>query len=90
MMYEDKDRYQFQPWCVKAYRWLRHKPAGTLYACRLFIGWAVQGLPVAQPFKSKREVAAHIWMIGRSTAAMKMGHYWHHDEVVSELRRRHK
>lgn len=89
-MYEGKDRYQFQPWYVKAYRWLRYKPGGWYYACWLLAGWVIQGMPVAYPFKTRREVAAHIWMIGRSTSAMNMGHYWEHREIIAQLRSRKK
>lgn len=91
MKYEGKDRYQFQPWYVKAYRWLRYKPGGWLYVLRISAIWLSHGLSMSAEmrmyFKTRRNYIAHVLMVGDSRAAMNMGHYWTHQEVIAELRK---
>jgi hypothetical protein len=95
------DRYQFQPWYIKAKRWLQWRP---LYLARTgwhVLGWIVRGArPVSwTPAKdadtgeeipgyteTRRETFGHIIGINRSMAQMKMRHYFTADEVLEDLR----
>lgn len=72
MRYEGIDRYQFQPWHIKAMRWIIWKP---LYAL-LAIYWIVRGCRTQFP-----DCDISYWEIALSCADNRMGHYWTHEEM---------
>jgi hypothetical protein len=90
--YEGNDRYQFQPRWVKAYRQVRYRPKWFLYSVGKLLVWLACGARKGDgwPFGTRHAVAAFIWTEGRSLAAMDMGHYWSHQEMIEELRGRCK
>jgi hypothetical protein len=84
-------RYQFQPWPIKAYRWLRWVP---LYACvaawRVAL-WAITGarVPLDDPWPYDRlRYCGHIWRATMSLALFEMGNWVTLDEAMAELRAR--
>ncbi len=85
------DRYQNQSRLVQAYRWLRWRPWYALLASLCVAHWLFSGakLPVdvygASWLPNRRVYVAHIWMIFRSYANMRMGHWYTTEEVLNEI-----
>jgi hypothetical protein len=85
-----EDRYQFQPWYIKTYRWLRWRPVyGCLALAHIFVWWFIDGkIPVEEQgwFVNKWQFVKFLWRLSLSDASMKMKHYYTMDEVITELR----
>ena len=85
-MYEGKDRYQFQPWYVKAYRRVRFFPNRIRYLLEILLPWLLTGAKVDGEFWSdRREVFWHIWQIAQSCYEMDVCNYWSHEEIMEKL-----
>lgn len=83
--HEGRDRYQFQPWYIKAYRWLRYKPYWMWCGWTMIFAWLRGGAQVHRPWRSRRELAAHLWTINLSMADIEMGHLYTLEEVKHEV-----
>jgi hypothetical protein len=73
-MTSDK-RYQFQPWWVKAYRWLKFKPIYTAGAVMHICLWLIDGRATTdgvRRYRTRRARAWGIWTEYMSVAAYKM------------------
>lgn len=86
------DRYQFQPWYVKAYRQIRHSPYGWFEFTRSMMYWALSGFEVPEPescpwHKNRRTYIAHIWTCYRSMAQYRMGAWWTTKELIQKYTR---
>lgn len=91
MHYEGNDRYQFQPWYVKAYRQIRYRPLCWYRGLLMLARWAVDGMPVEpQYIPTRRLMAAFIWKAEMVEFDIDAGHYYSMDEVRTELKRRRK
>lgn len=75
-------RYQFQPFYVRWYRWLKWKPLYWIKAL-LHIGtWAWQGGSLPSWWcGSRRNYAEDLLAISMSEADFRMGYYWYDDEL---------
>jgi hypothetical protein len=90
------DRYQYQSWAVRAYRWLRFVPYYTLRGLVCVAGWWLfdRNIPMLQTesrqfpmYKSRWDATKSIMRINRSMASGKMKHYWSLKEVMDGVRR---
>jgi hypothetical protein len=90
----DDSRYQFQPWPVKALRWLRYMPLAYVKATCGTIQWAWHGCQVTpEQFDwapTKREMVRAIFECKRGQAQIDMGAYWTGEEVVAYFREKAK
>lgn len=86
--YKGQNRYQFQPWYVKLYRWLRWKPYWTVRSVIVFVLWVADGQRAAEFVDGGRmtreETAWAIWS-ERNLADFQMGHYWSIKECIEHL-----
>jgi hypothetical protein len=87
------DRYQFQSWPVRVYRWLRWKPLYATIAAWHVLRWLAAGAPridmgsdeCGEWLLSRWESCKHVWNVSCARAEMKMKHYWTLDEVMGRL-----
>lgn len=85
------DRYQFQPWYTKAYRWLRWKPWFTLLFPLEVLRWVLKGCPRMLPkkmFNGKRKDLSVLWSINRGRCAVRMRHVWTTEEMIEHFKTR--
>lgn len=85
-------RFQFQPWYVKAWRWLRWKSLFTLLAIICIARWLATG---AKPLVvdsglychrfSRRWTLRHIVSLHRGRADARMGNYVTSEELIASL-----
>lgn len=101
------DRYQFQPWPVKSYRWLRWMPLGYAkgaFGIAVFIfripnvwNWCVERCAEMEvthdlergsvcPRQLFWQVWGSSWNIPVARAEYAMGHYFHLDEIIADLK----
>lgn len=89
------DRYQFQPWYIKTYRWLRWRPVFALKFLWWLILWGSDGF--TQPpgygdvFRGRQKWSRywhlkHYWTMSISMAQQKMKHYHTTEEIIYALR----
>lgn len=83
-------RYQFQPWPIKAYRWLRWRPYYALRAYLSLAWWFCRGAHILDQWlpylPTRRAYAEHILAMSRSFAAMKMQDFSTTEELLGSLR----
>lgn len=85
-----EDRYQFQPWHVKAYRWMRHMPfsitAGVFAFC---IGFVIgpKG-PLREFHKTRWSFASACYTCCIAMGHHRMGNWRTTDELIEEIRKR--
>lgn len=89
------DRYQNQNFIVRAYRWLRWKPAYAILASYRVARWALRGCkPITWdtpdedgwPVETRRSTLECIWGTTMGTASIRMKHYYTLEEVLGDLR----
>lgn len=90
------DRYKFQPWYVKAYRWVRFKPAAFVRFLYLLVSWAFHGCPAMEYADlsgrlrkmkhGRRRMVSHFWISCQSLAEYRMRHYVTIEELLAEIK----
>ena len=96
MRYEEEQRWQFQPFHVKVYRWFRYIfPAWFVLAWKVML-WLLQGAPRCDLSEEGDE-----WVMGRwrtlgliksctlGIAECNAGHWYTTEEVMSNLEEKH-
>lgn len=78
------NRYQFKPWYIKVYRWLRWKPLYSFMAICQITKWLLTGAKPDEYF-SRAGTAELIWTVHQARAEMKMLFFHTHDEVRERL-----
>lgn len=80
------DRYQFQPWIVKAWRWLQWRPLYFVLAC-LWMPVAFVAVWFVDPWpcQTRWETLASVWRQFGAKAEYRMGHWWTLDEIIDDL-----
>lgn len=85
----DYTRYQYQPWYIKLYRQIRHRPVGYLLAVCDIAWWVAKGckrIKWGNGFAMSRwEVVKHLWIMNKSSAQYNMGYWYTIEEVISDL-----
>jgi hypothetical protein len=85
-------RYQFQPWYVKAYRQLRHRPKWLTLFVWWVICWVWRGCQIPGRdwpwFPTRRSYLAHLWVLSRSHASADMRHLYTFPELMDRLKAR--
>lgn len=80
------DRYQFQPWYVKAWRWVLYRPIFAIQAWWHLSCWAATGARIPDEsreyFPTRREFVEHVWTVNRSRASFRMRHWYTTDEAM--------
>lgn len=84
------DRYQHQPWYIKAYRWFRHKPIWWLTGLYWVGAWAIKGCRIEpferQVFGNRQSLVAWYLKAADSQAEIAMKHYWKLSEVIERFK----
>lgn len=83
-MSEERNRYQFQSWPIKAYRWLRFRPK----VLGLFAWWSFRWLlSGAKPGdgETRTQTLAMLWSVAIGTTDIDMGRWYTLEEVRQEL-----
>lgn len=88
--YTGRGRYQFQPWYVKAYRWVRWRPVFALRAIVNTLHWLITGARIQRPvagvlYRSRWAYLRGIWEINKSLAEYNMGAWKTLDECLAEI-----
>lgn len=81
------NRYQFQPWYIKVYRWVRWYPWHYLIATYVIGKWLIiTGGKIPQEetneFLTRTAYIKHLWRLLISLAHMKMQYYYTMEEVL--------
>jgi hypothetical protein len=83
-------RYQFQPWYIRTYRWLRWRPWYYILVSYVLYRWCLNGSKIPPEeedwFTSRAAYINHILRCYSSLAHMKMEYYWTMDEVLDHCR----
>lgn len=87
------DRYQFQPWYIKAFRQIRYKPQMYALMAWHFMLWIVvhrMCIPTEPPnfYKSRWHVAKHAYRCWLGLCHCWMGNTLTLDEAMDKLRKR--
>ena len=86
---QNDDRFQFQSWYVRWYRWLRYQPFAVSGFCRDMFWWLVVGAPrfdvEAGWTYSRLRTVKHMWTMRRARAALRMRWYQTTDELIAKL-----
>lgn len=94
----DKNRYQFQPWYIKAVRWIRYKPLWSIWGAFVVSWWFLTGAKIPaeeklffdRKYKGRWLVrwhyAKHIMRCYLSMADFGMRNCWYLQEVIDDLR----
>lgn len=93
MRYEDNNRWQYQPWYVKLYRWVKfilpYYPRGWVYYLGGRLGvWRPETDHEKEVFISPRLYAKHLWTMLMSEVRYAAGHYYTSEEMVQRVRER--
>ncbi len=89
MIYRGEQRYQFQPWYIKAYRHLRHAPASitqTSWAMLKWVVWYRLVIPEDLPCATRWQVFTFSLSCWRGLHDCRVGYYYTSDEVFTRLR----
>jgi len=81
-------RYQHCGPFVRAVRWWRWVPLYRLIGASNVALWCLCGARVTWPHESRVEVAANIMSIWRSSADMRMQHWYTTEELIASLNRK--
>ncbi len=79
-----EERYQFQPWPIKAYRWVRYRPKVLAMFSWWTLRWLLSG---AQPgdCETRQQTLAMFWGVAVGTTDIDMGRWHTLEEVRQEL-----
>lgn len=84
------NRYQFQPWYVKAYRQVRYSPKWFVVAVFKLLWWVLMGCRHESSLvyfaRTRWQTPSMIWKWSRVMASIDMNHCWYIEEMIEKLR----
>ena len=78
------NRYQFQPWYVKAYRQVCYRPKWFFMAIWYLLSYVFKGMPTGR--ETRLSNLKLVWSITIGCADRDMKHYYTLDEAIERLK----
>lgn len=93
MRYEGNNRWQFQPWWVKLYRWVKFilpwYPRAWFYYVLTRLGvWKPTTEHEKEVFISQRLYAKHVYIVLMADVRHKAGHWYTMEEMIERINSR--
>lgn len=81
MSYERNNRYQFQPWYIKALRHLKYRPLWWFHVLQAYFKWLLRGAPKETWHSSRWQTAVESYDIWLGLYDLWIGHYYLREEI---------
>jgi hypothetical protein len=78
------NRYQYQPWYIKLWRWIRYMPLAYLTYWYILITWKLKGSKIEEGdwFQTAKSFCYHLKTMCTCYAEMKMKWYYTIEEII--------